>query len=78
MKNSSKFLSSERLGFSSDQKPRQMLEVLLRTPRDKAIKSIRCAMASLVQASRGLLAQELVKKLEISVCVINGDRFYPL
>lgn len=51
--------------------------MLLYTPKDKAIQSIRLAMTRLFQANRGFLAHKLVNELETPVCDISANRFYP-
>lgn len=53
--------------------------MLLCTPKDKAINSIRLAMSCLFQANRGLLAQVLVNKLvgPLRVSDIAGRMLYP-
>ncbi|KAL1860495.1 hypothetical protein Daus18300_009127 [Diaporthe australafricana] len=51
--------------------------MLLRIPKDKAINSIRRAMAGLILANRGLLAQELINKLESHVGDTSGSSLYP-
>lgn len=51
--------------------------MLLCTPKDEAIQSIRLAMSRLFQANKGLLAQRLINELERSICDISPRRLYP-
>lgn len=51
--------------------------MLLYTPKEKTINSIRLAMSSLFHANKALLAQRLVNKLERPVCDISAKDFYP-
>lgn len=54
-----------------------IFDMLLYTPKDKAINNIRLAMSSLFHANKVLLAQRLVNKLKGSVCDVSARDFYP-
>lgn len=56
---------------------RVTFDMLLCTPKDKAIQSIRLAMSRLFQANKGLLAQRLINELERCICDISARRLYP-
>lgn len=51
--------------------------MLICTPKDRALCSIRRAMSHLFQANKGLLAHKLVNQLDSRVCDTGGSKFYP-
>lgn len=51
--------------------------MLLCTPKDRALCSIRRAMFHLFQANKALLAHKLVNQLDSRVCDTDASKFYP-